>query len=146
MGTRADEETRQCLSCGYVTAPKFKCEKPEDNKEYSTLTPDMQQWAKHEDGFVWIPTIMTLPFGLLYPFNDENKKLKWGFAEMVNISKEEQKQYPREDGNGYYQSRYDTENAKVYDTFLEGMTYVNEKVKDKKGSALPKLNLDDIDG
>ena len=26
MGTKASEQTRQCLNCGYVTAPKFHCD------------------------------------------------------------------------------------------------------------------------
>lgn len=142
MGTMAADETRQCLSCGYVTAPKFKCEKLEDNVEYNNLTQEMKEWAKHEEGYIWIPTIMTLPFGLLYPFNDEDKNLKWGFAEMIDIPEDEQKDYPREDGKGYYTSRYDTDNANIYETFVEGMSYVNETVKSKTQNATT-LSVDD---
>ena len=132
LGTRASEETRQCLSCGYVTAPKFKCENPEENEEYNRLTPDMQKWSKHEDGFVWIPTLMTLPFGLLYPFNDENDEMKWGFASMVKISEEEKENFPREDGNGFYTERYATDNPTIFEDFTLGMAYVNEAVKKLK--------------
>ena len=145
MGTKASEETRQCLNCGYVTAPKFKCEKIEDNTEYNNLTPDMKQWAKHEEGYIWIPTIMTLPFGILYPFNDD-KEMKWGFAEMVNIPEDEQKNYPIENSEGFYTQRYDMENSKTFDSFLLGMNYVNDTVKQKQAKSsvdLPKLELDD---
>ena len=130
LGTRASEETRQCLSCGYVTAPKFKCENPEENEEYSRLTPEMQEWAKHEDGFIWIPTIMTLPFGILYPFNDD-KEMKWGFAEMVDIPEDEQKNFPNEKG-GFYQKRIDVETKKIFTTFLEAMIFVNNIVKQRQ--------------
>tara|TARA_Y100000004_G_scaffold132433_1_gene149500 strand:+ start:1210 stop:1713 length:504 start_codon:yes stop_codon:yes gene_type:complete len=146
MGTKASEETRQCLNCGYVTAPKFKCENVEENSEYKNLTPEMQEWAKHEGGFIWIPTIMTLPFGILYPFNDD-KKMKWGFAEMVDIPEDEQKNYPIEGGEGFYKQRYDMENSTTFESFLLGMNYVNDTVKQKQQATnqteLPKLKLDD---
>ena len=50
------------------------------------------------------------------------------FAEMVDIPEEEQKNYPAP-GGSYYTRRYDTENSKVYDLFIEAMTEMNKKAK-----------------
>ena len=76
----------------------------------------MQSWSKESNGNIWIPSMITLPFGTLYPTNVDGE-MKWGYSEMVSIPEEEQKNYP--DGNGgYYKQKYDTDNQKIYDIFL----------------------------
>ena len=134
-------QTQQCINCGYVTSEKFKLNdvKKEDSEEYKKLTDDMKEWSMVANNHIWIPTIMTLPIGMLYPIgitvsNDkEDKVMKWAFAEMMDIPKEEQKNYP--DGNGgFYERMYDTENAIIYDEFFEVMLYVNEMMKTNNGS------------
>ena len=117
IGTSDADETRQCLNCGFVTAPKFKCEedKKEENISWGQLTDEMREWSQYKDGFIWIPTIMTLPFGMLYPYTDKDKGLRWGFAHMITIPKEEQEKYPKEDGNGFYEQRFAPEHAVAYE-------------------------------
>ena len=144
-------ETQQCISCGYVTAEKFKLNdvKKEEHQEYKNLTKDMKNWAKVENDRIWIPTIMTLPIGMLYPQNVDNlvnhkTEMKWHFAEMVKISEKEKEQYPNPAG-GFYEKRIDTDNAKVYETFLEGMVEINNRIKETEKPKstkikLPKLN------
>ena len=93
------------------------------------LPKEMMSWSKTSDGRIWIPTIITLPFATLFPFNDENGKMNWGYAEMVNIEEKDQKNYPN--GNdGYYKRRYDLENQKVYGDFLSAMVELNERAKE----------------
>ena len=115
-------ETQQCISCGYVTAEKFKGTK-EDNKEYKTLTDDMKKWTKELNGRLWIPTILTLPIGMLYPKDIDNMvnhetEMKWHFAPMVDIPEEEREKYPDENG-GFYERKIDVDNANVYDSFFQ---------------------------
>ena len=120
--------TQQCISCGYATTNKFIGTK-EDNEMYKTLPEEMQSWSKEQDGRIWIPSMMTLPFGTLYPINVDGE-MKWGFAEMVDIPEEEQENYPVEgDEEGYYTQMYDTENAKIYDEFIYAMAEMNERAK-----------------
>ena len=73
--------------------------------------------------------------------------MKWGFAEMVDIPEDEQKNYPIEGGEGFYKQRYDMENSTTFESFLLGMNYVNDTVKQKQQATnqteLPKLKLDD---
>jgi len=128
-----ETEMMQCIHCGYVSTKSFIGDM-ETNESYKKLTEQMQSWSKEDNGRIWIPSIMTLPIGMLYPIditvpNDkEDKVMKWAFAEMVDIPKEEQKNYP--DGNGgFYERMYDTENATIYDEFFEGMLVVNNLMK-----------------
>ena len=127
--------TQQCINCGYATTNKFIGTK-EDNEAFKTLTKEMQSWAIENNDRIWIPSMMTLPFGTLYPFNVleqegplEVQKMKWAFAEMVDIPEDEQKKYPVENGEGFYKQRYDTDNQKVYDLFIDAMVEMNERAK-----------------
>jgi len=107
--------TQQCINCGYATTSNFTGTR-EDNETFKTLPEEMQSWSKEVNDRIWIPSMITLPFGTLYPTNIDGK-MKWGFAEMVDIPEEEQKNYPDETG-GFYKQRYDTDNAKLYDLFF----------------------------
>ena len=137
--------TQQCINCGYATTSKFIGTR-EDNETYKTLPEEMQSWSKEVNGRVWIPSMITLPFGTLYPFNIDGK-MKWACAEMVDIPEEEQENYP--DGNdGYFKQRYDIDNQKIFDIFLEAMGEMNERAKQnsvpKSKIKLPKLKR--VDG
>ena len=143
--------TQQCINCGYATTSNFIGTR-ETNETFKTLPEEMQSWSKEVGGRIWIPSMITLPFGTLYPVNitvpndKEDKVMKWAFAEMVDIPEEEQENYP--DGNGgYYKQRYDTNNQKVYDLFLEAMTEMNEKARQdsvpESKIKLPKLTRED---
>ena len=123
-----DAQVMQCINCGYTTSTKFKGNK-ETNEYFQKLGEDMKNWAKEENGYIWIPSIITLPIGMLYPVNVK-EKLKWAFAPMVEISEEEKENFPNEQG-GFYERKIDTDNAILYDLFIEGMTKVNELLKQK---------------
>ena len=123
-----EAQVMQCINCGYTTTTKFSGTK-ETNEEFQKLGEDMQAWAKEANGLVWIPTIITLPIGMLYPINI-NKEMKWNFAPMVDIPEEERKDYPN-GKDGFYDKKIDTENSVTYDLFLEGMNSINELLKQK---------------
>ena len=118
--------TQQCISCGYASTSKFIGTK-EDNEIYKTLPEEMQSWAVEKNDKIWIPSMITLPFGTIYPINVDNE-MKWAVAYMIDIPEEEQKNYPDEKG-GYFKQRYDTENQTVYDLFLNAMDVINKKAK-----------------
>ena len=123
-----DAQVMQCINCGYTTSTKFRGIKA-DNEEFQKLGEDMKNWAIEKNGKIWIPSIITLPIGMLYPVNVK-EKLKWAFAPMVEISEEEKENFPNEQG-GFYERKIDTDNAILYDLFIEGMTKVNELLKQK---------------
>jgi ribosomal protein L37E len=125
-----EAQVMQCIHCGYVSSTKYIGTK-ETNEEFQKLGEDMKKWAKEENGRIWIPTVLTLPVGMLYPIDDENK-MKWSFAPMVEISQDEKEKYKNSEG-GYYEKRIDVENPKIYDEFFEVMLYVNEMMKANNG-------------
>ena len=124
-----DAQVMQCINCGYTTSTKFRGIKA-DNEEFQKLGEDMKNWAKEENGHIWIPSIITLPIGMLYPIDDDGK-MKWSFAPMVEIPEDERKNFPNEQG-GFYERKIDTENSTLYDLFIEGMTKINELLKKSK--------------
>ena len=140
-------DNQQCISCGYVTSHLFKLDgEKEGNEKYQSLTEDMKRWSKIANGRIWIPTIMTLPFGMLYPVDVEavsaedstselrvtENVMKWAFAPMVDISEDEQKNYPIPEQEGkFYTQKYDTKNKKTFDEFLFALAELNEKVKNE---------------
>ena len=142
IGDEGTMQTQQCINCGYATSDKFVGTR-EDNEVYKTLPEEMQSWSKEENGRIWIPSMITLPFGTLYPVNIDNmvnhkKEMKWGYAEMVDIPEEEQKNYPDENG-GFYKQKYDTDNAKIYDEFLYAMAEMNERAKANGPSEVSRI-------
>jgi hypothetical protein len=118
--------TQQCINCGYATTNKFVGNKS-DNELYKTLPDQMKSWSVEKNDRIWIPSVITLPFGTLYPENIDGE-MKWAFAEMVDIPEEEQKNYPAENGS-YYTRRYDTENQKIFELFIDAMAEMNNKAK-----------------
>ena len=65
--------------------------------------------------------------------------MKWAVALMVDIPEEEQKNYPKEDGNGFHTQKYDTDNQKLYDLFLEAMAHMQETARN---NAVPESKID----
>tara|TARA_R100001463_G_scaffold3592_10_gene14465 strand:- start:2994 stop:3440 length:447 start_codon:yes stop_codon:yes gene_type:complete len=124
-----EAQVMQCINCGYTTSTKFTGTK-ETNEEFQKLGEDMKNWAVEKNGKIWIPSIITLPVGMLYPINDKDGKIKWSFAPMVEITEEEKKEFPNPSG-GYYEKRIDTDNPTIYNEFIEGMTYINTLLKEK---------------
>ena len=85
-------QTQQCINCGYATAPRYKLSDDLDKEKcesYMALTEEMKSWSKLSRDYIWIPTILTLPFGLLFPQNNEDGNLHWGFAKLINLTEEE---------------------------------------------------------
>ena len=127
---KEESQLMQCVWCGYVSSPKFIGTKDE-NEEYQKLTDDMKGWSKEALNRIWIPSMFTLPDGMIYPENEDGK-MKWKLAELVDVLKDEQKNYPIEgQTDKFYDKRYNTEKPTVYDYFYEVMLVVNKRVKDK---------------
>jgi len=128
-----EAQVMQCINCGYTTSTKFTGTK-ETNEHFQKLGEDMKNWAVEKIGKVWIPSIITLPIGMLYPVNVK-KEMKWAFAPMVEIPEKDRKKYPNPSIPGkFYDKKIDTDNAVVYNLFIEGMTQINELLKQRASS------------
>ena len=122
-----DAQVMQCINCGYTTSTKYMGVK-EENEEYKKLPDDMKKWSKWENNRTWIPSIITLPVGMLYPQDNEDGEMKWYFAPMVEIPEGDRENYKNPKG-GFYKKRIDTDNPKMFDEFLEGMVFINTEIK-----------------
>ena len=140
-------QTQQCLHCGYSTTNNYKLDKVGNviEKEWAEkLTDDMKNWAKKENGMLWIPSVMALPIGMLYPDrSEEDTDLLWKFAPMVKVDEKEKELYKNPMG-GYYEKRYDVENAQVYKDFFPAMLELNKRIKDEMEQNKVKDNLTPI--
>lgn len=139
-----ESQVMQCINCGYTTTTKYIGTK-ETNEEFQKLTDDMKGWAIEKNNRIWIPSIITLPIGMLYPINidnmvNHNTEMKWAFAPMVDISEEEKENFPNENG-GFYEKKIDTDNSKIYDEFVFAIKYVNEKIKKKTEPKVSEIKL-----
>ena len=139
-----ESQVMQCINCGYTTTTKYIGTK-ETNEEFQKLTDDMKGWAIEKNNRIWIPSIITLPIGMLYPINidnmvNHNTEMKWAFAPMVDISEEEKENFPNQDG-GFYEKKIDTDNSKIYDEFVFAIKYVNEKIKKKTEPKVSEIKL-----
>ncbi len=122
-----EAQVMQCINCGYTTTSKFIGTK-ETNEEFKKLSEDMKNWSVEKSGRVWIPSIITLPVGMLYPI-DVDGSMKWSFAPMVDIPEDERKNFPNPQG-GFYERKIDTDNPKIYDKFVSGISYINDFMKE----------------
>ena len=121
-----EAQVMQCINCGYTTSTKFTGTK-ETNEDYQKLGEDMKKWAVENNGKIWIPSVIALPIGMLYPI-DVKGEMKWSFAPMVKIPEDERKDFPNPQG-GFYDKKVDTDNGKLYDEFINGISVVNEILK-----------------
>ena len=129
-----EAQVMQCINCGYTTSTKFKGLR-ETNEEFKKLGKDMQKWSVEKNGMIWIPSVMALPVGMLYPV-DVKKEMKWAFAPMVEIAEEERKKFPNPSLPGkFYDKKVDTENSIIYDVFIEALTHVNKLLKESTDNA-----------
>jgi len=139
LHVRDNGNLMQCLNCGYVSTADFIGNK-KTNKKFQTLPPDMKKWAKEFNERIWIPSMITLPFAVIFPLDHEGK-MQWAIAEMVDVSEEEKQNYPKPEG-GFYDKRYDTNNPQIFEEFFDAMILVNQKAKEQSGEQevkLPKL-------
>ena len=133
-----EAQVMQCINCGYTTSTKFNGTK-ETNEEFQKLGEDMKNWAKEENGHIWIPSIITLPIGMLYPINIK-EELKWAFAPMVEIPEDDRKDFPNPQG-GFYEKKIDTDNPQIYDEFIIGMSYVNDLMRKASTPQEPEIKF-----
>ena len=113
-----EQELMQCIGCGYSTNKNYQFEDDKTtNYQYKNLDPSMKRWSLEANGYIWLPSILTFDSGMLYPYEDKNEKMIWAFAPGVQILPSEQHKYPRENGEGNYEFRYDIENQVTFDSF-----------------------------
>jgi DNA-directed RNA polymerase subunit RPC12/RpoP len=101
-----------CMRCGSTTNTHFKDGSPQ-LEEALKKSPKIIQALKHKDPkteLVWIPSVINIPSrGMIYPMGDKDN-WNWVFSPIIELSGEEQKEYPIPGKSGeYYESRLGVE-------------------------------------
>jgi ribosomal protein L37E len=119
----------QCLYCGFASTKKFSGNK-NNNKEFKKLPEQMQEMAVEKDNRIWIPTVMTLPIGVINPIIVEGEMF-WAFAPMEKVPEERKEEFLNDKGE-YYENYYDTDKTVLYKNFYDVLIDINEEEKRKK--------------
>ena len=116
---KSDIESYLCMTSGYTSTSLFvkgseECKNALKNSP--RLVQDLQQYDP-ERNLIWLPVVLNMgKMGIIYP-EGQKKKWYWRYAEMIEISKEDQKQYPIPgEDDKFYENRLDVENALTYDS------------------------------
>ena len=80
-------EVNQCMFCGYTTSNKYRGTK-DDCEYYKLLPEDYKKVAIEKNNYVWIPTIMTLPMGILKHVIVEDE-IMWAYSPVIDETAEE---------------------------------------------------------
>ena len=90
-------------------------------------------FVKEVDGYIWIPAVMQFTNAIYYPIPSDNEMVpKWAYVNVIQISPEEQKNYPIQGKeNEYYKQRYDTDNEIIFDNFGTGIIAIHKMLENK---------------
>ena len=116
-------ESRICMESGYTTSEQLKIGSQEAiDYENAGMTQFMRDVKYSDDllGTEWYPAFIQMQGSMLYceQPNQSSNQLVWKVARVVNVSGNQQLQYPipgKE--NQYYTSRLDVENALTFERF-----------------------------
>ena len=113
-----------CLRCGYTSNSLLKQNSESLEKILSTtpqLAKDLQVFDFTRELY-WIPTVINMgDRGIIYPEGTIDY-WKWKYAKVVDVPKENKKDFPIPDKDGeYYTTMLDVENAQEFENtgFLE---------------------------
>jgi hypothetical protein len=130
-----------CMTTGFMSTSNFKVGSEPLETELNKspeLVRALQQYDSERD-IVWIPTILNFPEkGMIYP-EGNIEGWKWCYASVIQISEEEQKNYPIPNKEGeYFTSKLDVENSQKFDNnkFHEACIAMGLITKDYKGSLM----------
>ena len=121
--------TRQCSNCGYSSNDKLEGTM-KDNEFWGGMSDFIKKYSKEDDGKIWIPTLLTLPFGSLYPI-EKNDKLKWAYAKLIDIPESEEKEKYKKDDGSYYTKKLDTDSPATFETYAEGMLHIRKSLEEQ---------------
>ena len=111
-----------CMRCGRSTNTHFK-DGSSQLKAALEKSPDIMNHLQYKDPnteLVWIHSVINIPTkGMIYPMGDKDN-WNWAFSPVIELSKEEQKNYPIPGKkNEYYEQRIGVETKDGMELFGE---------------------------
>ena len=100
-----------CFNCGFMSSSLYSKDNADKVENTSQLVNELK-FFDDERGIYWYPSVVNMgPKGIIFPEGNVEHWV-WKYAEVVEVPKEEQKQYPIPDKEGeFYTDKLDVENA-----------------------------------
>ena len=103
-----------CFNCGFMSNTAYTEENSDKVENTSQLVNDLK-FFDEERKIYWFPSVVNMgPKGIIFPEGNVDQWV-WKYAELVEIPKEEQKNYPiLEEKGEFYTEKLDVENAETF--------------------------------
>ena len=103
-----------CFNCGFMSSSYYTKDTVKEAEGMVKLVDELKSFDE-ERQIWWYPSVLNMgPKGIIFPEGNSGNWV-WKYAEVVEVPKEEQKQYPIPGKDGeFYTERLDVENAKSY--------------------------------
>jgi Zn ribbon nucleic-acid-binding protein len=103
-----------CFNCGFMSNTTYTKENSDKVENTSQLVNELKYYDDDRKIY-WYPSVVNMgPKGIIFPEGSVEEWV-WKYAEVVEVPKEEQEQYPIPDKDGeFYTEKLDVENAETY--------------------------------
>ena len=127
-----ESDSWMCATCGYMTTALYRKGSPALRNVLST-SPQLiidKQFFDEERSLVWIPTVIQMPAGMIYPEEQDDGELIWRHAKVIQIPEKEQSAFPVPgQENKFYDSRLDVDNADKFDRFYDALISIGAVIR-----------------
>ena len=112
--TQEKFKSYMCFNCGFMSSSHYIEENLDKVENTSKLVNELKFFDEEREIY-WYPSVVNMgPKGIIFPEGNVEHWV-WKYAEVVEVPKEEQKQYPIPDKEGeFYTEKLDIDNATTY--------------------------------
>ena len=103
-----------CFNCGFMSSSYYTKDSEHEVDGTSKLVQELK-FLDEEREIYWYPSVVNMgPKGIIFPEGSVAAWV-WKYAEVVEVPKKEQEQYPIPDKDGeFYTEKLDVENAETF--------------------------------
>ena len=112
--TQEKFKSYMCFNCGFMSSSHYIEENLDKVENTSKLVNELKFFDEEREIY-WYPSVVNMgPKGIIFPEGNVESWV-WKYAEVVEVPKEEQEQYPIPDKDGeFYTEKLDVENAETF--------------------------------
>ena len=112
--TQEKFKSYMCFNCGFMSSSHYIEENLDKVENTSKLVNELKFFDEEREIY-WYPSVVNMgPKGIIFPEGNVEHWV-WKYAEVVEVPKKEQKDYPIPDKDGeFYTEKLDIDNATTY--------------------------------
>jgi len=112
--TQEKFKSYMCFNCGFMSSSHYIEENLDKVENTSKLVNELKFFDEEREIY-WYPSVVNMgPKGIIFPEGNVESWV-WKYAEVVEVPKKEQKDYPIPDKEGeFYTEKLDIDNATTY--------------------------------